>query len=190
MDCNDGGCLTAAVMFGVAGIRVLAAGEVGGELHLLVETVEQTGGCRSCGVVAAAHRRREHLLRDARFGHRPVVVMWRERIFWCVEATCPVSTFSEEHPVGERAALTDRAITWATDVLAQDDTTVSALARCLDVGWHRCRTIRGSSSTSSAVLLSHDPRNHRERLDVLASTGGGGKSWLTTFCHARHEAPP
>jgi hypothetical protein len=30
MDCNDGGCLTAAVMFGVPGIRVLAAGEVGG----------------------------------------------------------------------------------------------------------------------------------------------------------------
>jgi hypothetical protein len=142
-------------------------------------------------VVAAAHRRQEHLLRDAPFGHRPVVVMWRKRIFRCVEATCLVGTFSEEHPVaGERAALTGRAITWATDVLAQDDTTVSALARCLDVGWHRCRTIRGSSSTSSAVLLSHDPRNHRERLDVLASTGGGGKSWLTTFCHARHEAPP
>jgi hypothetical protein len=59
---NDGGCLTAAVMFGVAGIRVLAAGEVGGELHLLVETVERVGGCRCCGVVAVAHRRREHLL--------------------------------------------------------------------------------------------------------------------------------
>ena len=137
MDCNDGGCLTAAVMFGVAGIRVLAAGEVGGELHLLVETVERVGGCRCCGVVAVAHRRREHLLRDAPFGHRPVVVMWRKRIFRCAEAACPVETFSEEHPLaGERAALTARAITWAADALECDDTTVSALARRLGVGWH------------------------------------------------------
>ncbi len=59
MDCKGGGCLTAAaVIFGVPGVRVLAAGEVGGELHLLVETAEQVGGCRSCGVAAAANRRR------------------------------------------------------------------------------------------------------------------------------------
>ncbi len=80
MDCRDGGCSTAAVMFGVSGIAVLAAAEVGGELHLLVETTDRVGGCRSCGVVAVAHRRREHLLRDAPFGHRPVVVMWRKRV--------------------------------------------------------------------------------------------------------------
>ena len=58
MNCSDGGCLTAAVMFGMKGVRILAA-----------------------GVVAVTHRRREHLLRDAPFGHRPVVVMWRKRIF-------------------------------------------------------------------------------------------------------------
>jgi ferredoxin len=91
MDRNDGGCPTAAVMFGVPGIRVLAAGEVGGEPHVLVEIVERVGGCRSCGVVAAAHRRRERLLRAAPFGHRPVVVMWRKRTLRCAEAACPVS---------------------------------------------------------------------------------------------------
>ncbi len=137
MDCRDGGCSTAAVMFGVPGIAVLAAGEVGGELHLLVETTDRIGGCRSCGVVGVAHRRREHLLRDAPFGHRPVVVMRRKRVFRCDEAACPVTTFSEEHPLaGARAALTGRAISWATDALALDDTTVSALARRLGVGWH------------------------------------------------------
>jgi len=124
-------------MFGIEGVRVLAAGEVGGELHLLVETNEQVEGCRSCGVVAVAHRRREHLLRDAPFGHRSVVVMWRKRIFRCAEPACPVTTFSEDHPLaGHRAALTRRAITWAVDALEQDDTTVSALARRLGVGWH------------------------------------------------------
>ena len=124
-------------MFGVPGVGVLAAGELGGELHLLVETTRQVEGCRSCGVVAVAHGRREHLLRDAPFGHRPVVVMWRKRIFRCAEPACPVTTFSEDHPLaGHRAALTRRAITWAVDALEQDDTTVSALARRLGVGWH------------------------------------------------------
>lgn len=36
-------------MFGVDGIEVLAAGEVAGELHLLVQTAEQVQGCRECG---------------------------------------------------------------------------------------------------------------------------------------------
>lgn len=80
MNSSDGGCPTAAVMFDVDGVRVLAAGEVCDELHVLVETHERVEGCRSCGVVAAAHRPPEHLLRDAPFGHRPVVVMWRKRI--------------------------------------------------------------------------------------------------------------
>src|SRR4051812_4232727 len=93
MNCSDGGCLTAAVMFGVPGIRVLAAGEVDGELHLLVETDQELDGCRSCGVVAVAHRRREHLLRDAPFGHRPVVVMWRQGTYRCARPACPVGTF-------------------------------------------------------------------------------------------------
>jgi transposase len=180
MDCNDGGCLTAAAMFGVPGIRVLAAGEVGGELHLLVETVERVGGCRSCGVVAAAHRRREHLLRDAPFGHRPVVVMWRKRIFRCVEATCPVSMFSEEHPLaGERAALTGRAITWAADALECDDTTVSALARRLGVGWH---------TLWRAVKVEAARRADRPgRLDGVATLGVDEHVWRPGRCGAGRE---
>ncbi len=41
--------MTAAVMFGVPGIAVLAAAEVGRELHLLVETTDRVGGCRGAG---------------------------------------------------------------------------------------------------------------------------------------------
>lgn len=169
MDCSDGGCLTAAVMFGVDGVRVLAAGEVGHELHLLVETVPQVEGCRSCGVVAVPHRRREHLLRDAPFGHRPVVVMWRKRMFRCAEPACPVGTFSEEHPLAaQRAALTGRAITWAVDALESDDTTVSALARRLGVGWHRC----------GAPLGSRPPRGS----PALAASTGSTRSASTSTC--------
>jgi len=71
MSGSDGGCSSAAVLFGVPRIRVLAAGEIDAELHPLVETDQEVDGCCSYGVVAGPHRRREHLVRDAPFGHCP-----------------------------------------------------------------------------------------------------------------------
>jgi transposase len=45
--------------------------------------------------------------------------------------------FSETHDIAPpRAVLTVRAVRWAADALAHDDTTVSALARHLGVDWH------------------------------------------------------
>jgi hypothetical protein len=46
-------------------------------------------------------------------------------------------TFTEEHALAApRALLTHGAVIWATDALTDDDTTVAALARRLDVDWH------------------------------------------------------
>jgi len=137
MNCTENGCLTAAVMFGVPGIRVLDADDDGRVLRLTVETVDALTACRCCGVVARAHGRREHRLRDAPFGHRQVVVVWRKRVWRCDEPACPTGSWTEVHALAEpRAVLTNRAIAWATDALAADDTTVSALARRAGVGWH------------------------------------------------------
>ena len=63
-----------------------------------------------------------------------------------------MTTFSEEHPLAaERAALTARAISWATDALALDDTTVSALARRLGAGWHTLwRAVRVEAARRAA----------------------------------------
>lgn len=61
-----------AAMLGISGLVVLAAGEYGGELELLVETSESVTGCPRCGVVAVAHGRREHLVRDIPSAGRPV----------------------------------------------------------------------------------------------------------------------
>ena len=79
MDCNDG-YPTAAVMFGVPGVRVLAAEQERGGLHLTIETDQQVEGCHGCGALAVHHGRREHLLHDAPFGHRHVRVVWRKRV--------------------------------------------------------------------------------------------------------------
>ncbi len=89
MDCSEG-CPTAAVMFGVPGVRVLAAErETGGGLRLTVETDQQVEGCHGCGVLAVPHGRREHLLHDAPFGHRRVRVSWRKRMWRCLESASP-----------------------------------------------------------------------------------------------------
>jgi hypothetical protein len=55
--------VTSARLFGLPGFRVLAAGEVGGELEVLIEPDAVTG-CPSCGVVATAHGRRATLVQD------------------------------------------------------------------------------------------------------------------------------
>ncbi len=47
MDCSEG-CPTAAVMFGVPGVRVLAAERERGGLRLTVETNQQVEGCYQC----------------------------------------------------------------------------------------------------------------------------------------------
>jgi len=124
-------------MFGVPGVRVLAAQPEPDGLCLTVETDQAVAGCRSCGVLAVAHGRREQLLHDAPFGHRRVRVRWRKRVWRCREPPCPTGTFTEIHELAvPRAVLTGRAVVWATDALADDDTTVAALARRLGVDWH------------------------------------------------------
>jgi len=53
------------------------------------------------------------------------------------DPACPVVMFSESHPLAApREMLTRRAVGWAADALADDDTTVNALARRLGVDWH------------------------------------------------------
>ncbi|NYI60256.1 transposase [Cellulomonas soli] len=110
-----------------------------GRVVVTVETDQVLAGCPACGVVAVGHGRREHLLADAPLFGCPVQVRWRKRIWRCPDAGCPVATFSEVHDLAApRTKLTRRAVSWATDALVMDDTTVAALARHLGVDWHTC----------------------------------------------------
>jgi hypothetical protein len=82
-----------AVMFGLSGFRVLAAGRVGCELELLVETTAARASCPRCGRPAAPHARREHLLRDLAHGDVPVFVLWCKRVWRCRPVDCPQRTW-------------------------------------------------------------------------------------------------
>jgi len=126
-----------ARMLGLSGFVVLAAGEYGGELELLVETTETSTGCRACGVVATPHGRRVHLVRDIPSAGRPVLLVWRKRLWRCDEVACRQRTWSETHPqVGHRAALTERARKWACERVGRDGLTVEAVRHELGVGWN------------------------------------------------------
>ncbi len=110
---GDGTGLPAA-MLGLTGFVVLAAGEYGGELELLVQTCETVTGCPQCGVVATAHGRRERLVRDIPAGGRAVLLVWRKRIWRCDQRLCPKRTWTETTAaIRARAALTEQARWWA-----------------------------------------------------------------------------
>lgn len=126
-----------ARMLGLAGLVVLGAGEYGGELELLVETTEVVVGCPVCGVVATAHGRRTHLVRDVPAGGRPVLLVWRKRLWRCAELACSRRTWTEAHPeIAPRAALTERARRWAARRVGHDGDTVEAVRVELGVGWN------------------------------------------------------
>ena len=130
-------CPRADALFDVAGMHVLAVVGEGGRLVLKVETDQILAGCPTCGVVAVGHGRRQHRVHDAPCFGVVTVLEWAKRVWRCAEPACPTVTFSERHSlIGPRAKLTARAIHWATDALADDDTTVSALSRHLGVDWH------------------------------------------------------
>jgi transposase len=124
-------------LFGLEGFEVLSAGEVDGELEVLVQTSADLVGCPRCGAVAEAKDRRPCWVRDLPIGGRPVVVCWWKRIWRCPHAVCEANTWTETHEaIAPRAVLTERARAWAFAQVGDRDDTVAATARELGVGWH------------------------------------------------------
>ncbi len=164
-------CARADEMLNVPGLHVLdVAHDDVGRLVVTVESDEVLTGCRSCGVVAVGHGRRVHRVHDAPAFGTSVLIRWRKRIWRCPDPGCPVATFSETHElIAPRAKLTARAITWATDALAHDDTTVAALARHLGVDWHTC----WDAIETEAIRRLADPA----RMDGVVTLGVDEHIW-------------
>ena len=162
---------TAARMLGLPGFMVLAAGEYGGELELLVETISTVSGCAGCGVVAIPHGRREHVVRDVPSGGRPVTLVWRKRIWRCEEPRCDRRTWSERsEAIRPKAALTERARMWATRRIGEDGDTVEDLRLELGVSWG---TVMRAVREYGAPLVD-DP----DRLAGVVGLGVDETAWL------------
>lgn len=124
------------MLLGLDGFAVLAAAEVGGGVELLVETTGTLVGCPDCGVVAVARDRRAVTVRDLPVGGRPVVLVWRERVWACPEPRCSQRSWTETSPaVRPRAALTGRVREWASAEVGRKGRSTAEAARELGVGW-------------------------------------------------------
>ncbi len=154
-------CARADAMFNVDGMHVLDVRHGHRKLVITVETDAEVTGCRCCGVVAVGHGRRRVVAADAPCFGVSVSIVWLKRVWRCLEPTCDAGTWSESHElIGPRTVLTARAVHWATDALASDDTTVSALARHLRVDWH---TLWRAVRTEAIARTSRPDRLTRVR---------------------------
>ena len=145
-------CARADAMFNCDGMHVLDARHGHRKLVITVETEAEATGCPGCGVLATGHGRRKVTAADAPCFGVSVLIIWLKRVWRCAEPDCSTGTWSEMHElIAPRAVLTSRAITWATDALVHDDTTVSALARHLRVDWHTLwRAVKAEAVTRTS----------------------------------------
>ena len=127
---------SAAALLGMDGFRLLAAVEVDGELHQLVETTAAVVGCSGCGTLALAKGRREVRVRDLPAGGRRVVMVWRKRIWRCVDPDCDVRSWSEEsEAIAPRSSMTERARAEGCRQVGGQNRSVACVARDFGVGW-------------------------------------------------------
>jgi transposase len=155
---------SASLLLGLDGFEVLAAQVVAGEWQLEVQTTATVVGCQGCGVRAELHGRRTVRVRDLPIGGRPVVLLWRKRLWRCHEPACGVRTWTEQtaaiHP---RAVLTERARAEACRRVGKDAHAVAAVARDFGVGWAMIMRAVGDHGRP----LVDDPG----RLDGVAALG-------------------
>ena len=138
-----GYCARVDTLFNLAGVHVLGvvwrdrSSKVAFGLGLTVESHPAETGCPGCGVIAVGHGRRLRRLHDIPAFGAPVELVWRQRRYRCAEPACPVSGFSEDHPLAPaQAKLTARAAWWAISCIQRDNASVASVARRLGVDWH------------------------------------------------------
>ena len=161
----------ATALLGMEEFVVGAQVEADGEVWLMVETVADVVGCDGCGTRAVGHGRRVVRVRDLPAGDRPVVLVWRKRIWRCADADCGVRTWSEETDgIGPRAVLTERARAEICRRVGAEGHSVAQVARSSGVGWH----------TAMAAVVDHGrPRvDHLSRLRRPSAIGLDETSFL------------
>jgi transposase len=151
-------------MLGLSGFVLLSVSQLGGELVQTIETTESGVGCTGCGTPARLHDRRAIRVRDLPSAGRPVVLVWRKRVWRCVEPACATSTWTEQSGhIRPRAVLTERARQHACRRVGQCGHSVAAVAAELGVGWS---TVMAAVTEYGSPLVD-DPR----RLEPVGCIG-------------------
>jgi transposase len=169
---------SASRLLDLDGFQLVSAELVGGEWQLAVQTTATAIGCVGCGVRATPHGRRTVRVRDLPLGGRPVVLLWRKRLWRCREPACRVRTWTEQAAaIRPRAVLTERARAEACRRVGKDAHAVAAVARDLGVGW---ATIMRAVADHGTPLVDDSAR-----LEGVATLGLDE----TTFLKATRLAP-
>ena len=159
---------------------LLAAVEIDGELHQLVETKASVVDCSLSGTRALSKGRRRTKIRDVFCGGRPVVVAWAKRLWRCGDADCDVKTRSETSPlIAPRASLTERARVEACRQVGRDNHAVAEVGRSLGVGWW---TVMSAVRDHGEPLVD-DPG----RIGAVGGLGLDETAWLRANA-TRHTA--
>ena len=77
------GSASGSLLLDLDGFEIVSAQLAGGEWQLAVQTTATVVGCSGCGVRAEVHGRRIVRVRDLPIGGRPVVLVWRKRLWRC-----------------------------------------------------------------------------------------------------------
>lgn len=164
-------CDRCDLLVGLGGFHVIDVGEHDGVVRVVVETPPESTGCRSCGVIAHSHGRRDVRLIDVPCFGRPVRLVWRKRTWRCGEEKCPTRSFTEQRSdlAGPRALLTVRACWWAINQLRREHASVAGLARQLGTTW---RTVWRSIEPLLAAMAA-DPT----RFENVTSLGVDEHIW-------------
>jgi transposase len=95
-------------------------------------------------------------VRDLPIGGRPVVLLWRKRIWRCGEPACGVRTWTERAAaIRPRAVLTERARAEACRRVGKDAHSVAAVARDLGLaGRPSCGRWLSTAPRWSTTLLA------------------------------------
>jgi transposase len=177
------GSASGSLLLDLDGFEIVSAQLAGGEWQLAVQTTATVVGCSGCGVRAEVHGRRIVRVRDLPIGGRPVVLVWRKRLWRCRELACGVRTWTERvAAVRPRAVLTERAGVEAARRVGKDAHAVAAVARDLGVGWatimravrdHRSPLVDDPARLQGVVTLGLDETS------FLKATRVAPTRWVT-----------
>jgi transposase len=177
------GSASGSILLGLDGFEVTAAEVIDEEWRLVIQTTATTVGCAACGSQARLHARRTVRVRDPPIGGRPVVLLWRKRIWRCREPACAVRTWTEQQAaIRPRAVLTERARAEACRRVGKDAHAVAAVARDLGVGWAtvmRAVTDHGQPLVDDPARLNGVAALGLDETSFLKATRVAPTRWVT-----------
>ena len=147
----------ATLLLGLEGLGVIKVEEAGEGLVVHVATVDEGArACPECGVISTDRKgRRLTRPRQLPYGGRVVELHWHKSRWYCREALCPRTSFTEQvRQVPAGARLTAALRRQAGRVVADDGRTVVQAGRDLGISWP---TVQAAFEDYAADALPEQP---------------------------------